>query len=110
MPSLASPAIAAHGTPVPCMPVISGKSKLPHREKLQDDMGLHGLALVARPVRPKEVKTNKKAIEAMQKEWDSLRELGAWDEKAVQEWSASRDAAKNAGKRINVGNGFRDLR
>ena len=39
----------------------------------------------------------------MQKEWDSLRELGAWDEKAVQEWSAVRDAAKKAGKRINVG-------
>ena len=80
MPSLASPAIAAHGTPVPCMPVISGKSKWPHREKLQGDMGLHGFALVARPVRFTEVKTNKKAIEAMQKEWDSLRELGAWDE------------------------------
>jgi hypothetical protein len=66
MPSLASPAIAAHGTLVPCMPVISGKSKWPHREKLQDDTGLHGFAVVARPVRPEEAKTNKKAIEAMQ--------------------------------------------
>ncbi len=63
------------------MPVISGKSKLPHRDKFQDDMGLHGLSLVARPVRLEEVKANKTAIEAMKKEWDSLRELGTWDEK-----------------------------
>ncbi len=85
MPSLASHTVAAHGTPVPCMPVILGKSKWPHCEKLQDDMKLHGFVLVERPVRPKEAKTNMKAIEAMQKEWDSLRELGAWNEKAVQE-------------------------
>ena len=35
-----------------------------------------------------------------------MRELGAWHEKAVQEWSTVRDAAKKAGKRINVGTVF----
>ena len=103
MPPLASPATAAAALLVPKMPVLLGKTKWPHREKLREHMCQHGYALVARPVRPKEVKTNKKAIEAMQKEWASLRELSAWDEKAVQEWSEVRDAAKKAGKRINIG-------
>ena len=107
MPALASPACAL--TCVPKMPVLLGRSKWPHREMLKEHMCYHGYALVARPVKPKEVKTNKKAIAAMQKEWDSLRGLAAWNEKAVQEWSVVRDAAKKTGQRINVGIGFRDL-
>ena len=46
---------------------------------------------VARPVRKKELYSTPKAIEAMEKEWERLRDLGTWDESAVEEW---RDAAR----------------
>ncbi len=64
---------------------------------------MHGLAVVARSVKPKEVKINEKARASLQKEWDSLRAIGAWNEAGVQEWSAVRDAAKRAGERVNLG-------
>ncbi len=47
-------------------------------------MCMRGCTLVV----PTEVKTNNKATAAMRKEWGSFRELGAWDESTVQEWSA----------------------
>ena len=60
-----------------------------HRPK-HDGKGVLYNACVARPVRPAEVKTNEKAQEAMQKEWDRLRSVtrpdgtkGVWDEDKV---------------------------
>ncbi len=57
------------------MPVIQGKTAWPHRDKLQE-LGLHGLAMVARSGKPEEVKTDEKVLAALQKEWDSLRAMG----------------------------------
>ncbi len=65
--------------------------------------GLHGLAMVAHSAKPKEVKTNEKARASLQKEWDSLRAIGAWGEAGAQEWSTVRDASKRAGKRVKGG-------
>ena len=52
---------------MPRMPVMSPDAKWPHREKRGDDYGLGGLAIVARSVKPKEMKLNKKAMAAMEK-------------------------------------------
>ena len=62
---------------MPCMPVLSGERTWPHRQKLSESLGLEGLAVVARSVRPKELKTNPKAQAAMDKVSSALRELGA---------------------------------
>jgi hypothetical protein len=50
---------------MPCMPTMNSDSKWFHREKLSDDFGLGGLAAVARSVKPKEMKLNKKALAAL---------------------------------------------
>ena len=88
---------------MPCMPTKNSDSKWVHREKLSDDFGLGGLAAVARSVKPKELKLNKKALAAMEKEWSALREVGAWDEKRVREWTDVREEAKKKGIRMHVG-------
>ena len=88
------------------MPVLSGDRVWPHREKLGDPYGLEGLANVARTVRPKEVKDNPKAQAAMNKEWSALRDLGAWNEKGVREWSSVKAEAKAKGIRMHVGSIF----
>jgi hypothetical protein len=59
--------------------------------------------MVARTVPPKEVKVNKKAQEAMDKEWASLREIGAWNEKGVREWTDVKKEAKRHETRVHVG-------
>ena len=55
---------------------------------------------MARPVKAQEVKSSPDAQAAMDKEWASLRELKAWDEKHVREWSDVRNEARNK-KEIN---------
>ena len=64
---------------------------------------MKGLATVARPVKSHEVKSNPGAQAAMDKEWASLRELKAWDEKNVREWSEVRNEARNNKERNHVG-------
>ena len=51
--------------PVPCVLVTQGKTGWSHRDKLQEHES-HGLAMVARSVKPKEVKTNEKALAVLQ--------------------------------------------
>jgi len=74
----------------------------PHREKL-DEGPLHGLSLVARPVPPKEVRTNTQAQAAMDKEWKALWDMATWDAKGVSEWSAVKQDAMRKGERVHVG-------
>ena len=54
------------------------------QRKISDSLGLEGLAVVARSVKPKELKNNTKAQAAMEKEWTALRDVGAWNEKGVR--------------------------
>ncbi len=70
-----------------------------HRDKRGDD-GTRGLALVARPVKPKEVKSNPTAQATCDMEHnafcDSLK-VG------VKEWSDIQAQARKTGERIHVG-------
>ena len=78
---------------MPCC-VCSGPA-WKHREHIADIYGMKGLATVVRPVKPHEVKSSPGAQAAMDKEWASLRELKAWDETNVREWSDVRNEARN---------------
>ena len=91
--------IALNVPRMPKMPTMSPDGKLLRRDKPCDTFGFNGLATVARSVKPIE---NKKAIAVMEKEWSSLREVGAWDKKRVREWTDVRDEAKKKGVRIHV--------
>ncbi len=74
-----------------------------HREKC-GQVGARGMALVARPVRPKEVKTNPAAQASLDKEYNALcHELKAWDMNGVREWTAVQNEARKANKRVHVG-------
>ena len=88
---------------MPRMPVLGPHATWRHRPKLDDDYGLAGLACVARSVKPKEVKTNAQAQASLQKEWEALRKIGAWNESKVREWSNVREEAKLKNKRAHVG-------
>ena len=65
-----------------------------------------GLAAVARPVRPKEVKSNPAAQAAVEKEFEALTSLGAWSLDGVREWADVREATRKAGSRVHVGSVF----
>ena len=72
---------------VPSMPCIRAELQR-HRPKMLPSFYN---ACVARPVHPREAKTNAKALAAMQSEWDRLRTVprkdskrGCWDEDKVQ--------------------------
>ena len=62
--------------------------------------------LVARPVNKKEIKSNPKAQESLDIEWNKLVKKTAWLYDTVQEWSAVSDGAKRKGKKVHVGNVF----
>ena len=86
--------------------LCSDGAKQVHRDKLESEHPLAGLALVARPVGQKELQTNKKAQAAMDAEWKSLKSLKTWDEETVAEWDNVRAAARRANKRVHVGRIF----
>ncbi len=88
---------------MPRMPVMNSDAKWTHRDECGDDFGFGGLAIVARSVKPTELKLNKKTLAAMDKEWSALREVGAWDEKKVRGWADVREEAKKKGIRMHVG-------
>ena len=57
-----------------------------HRDRGIED-GARGMALVARPVKPKEVKENPKAKASLDVEYNALcNDLKAWDMSGVREW------------------------
>ncbi len=65
--------------------------KVPRMPKMPtmspDPFGLNGLAMVSRSVKPKKIRLNKKAMAAIEKDWNALREVGAWGEKKAREWA-----------------------
>jgi hypothetical protein len=65
---------------------------------------MNGIAVVARSATAKELRLNKKAVAAMDKEWHALREVGAWTEKKVREWADVRDEARRKGARHGLRN------
>ena len=61
-------------------------------------------------VKPAELKVNQAARDAMQVEWDRLRQVerpdgnkGVWDENEVEEWDKVRRRARKQGLKVNVG-------
>ena len=62
--------------------------------------------MLARPVSRSEVRSNPKARAALQKEWDRLREIPAWDESKVREWADVSAEARRTGKTVHVGRVF----
>ena len=94
---------------VPRMPCVAA-TRQQHRPKAMP--GLFN-ACVARPVTPKEAKTNSKARDAMTAEWQRLRSVrrsdgkqGCWDEDGVREWQDVRREAKRDGVKNHIGSVF----
>ena len=107
---------------VPRMPLAApGSTTTEHRPHIPD-LGFHynpfmdlidleadrllQPSAVARSVTKKEAAGNKKAMEAMQKEWDRLTEIGTWDLKSVREWDSVRNEAKKNKETIHIGRVF----
>ncbi len=62
------------------------------------------MAILARPVRPQDVKDNPKAQASLDVESDALcDDLQAWDMVGVKEWFDVQARAKCNGKRMHVG-------
>ena len=64
-------------------------------------------AVVARPVGKAEIAAEPEAREAMDKEWDRLREKKVWDESEIEDWDVHAAKARKAGKDVNYGYLFR---
>ena len=62
--------------------------------------------LVARPVNKKEIRSNPKAQESLDIEWNKLVKKTAWLYDTVQEWSTVSEGAKKKGKKVHVGKVF----
>ena len=62
--------------------------------------------LVARPVNKKEIRSNPKAQESLDIEWNKLVKKTAWMYDTVQEWSVVSDSAKKKGKKVHIGKVF----
>ena len=86
----------------PAMPCTFNEKQQSHRDKLSPFSDLFECC-VARTVTKKELKENKKAQQAVQKEWDKLRGLQTWDESRVREWSDVAKEARKTGQKVNVG-------
>ncbi len=66
-------------------------------------VGARGMALVDRPVRPKEVNDSPKARASLDAEYNALfDDLKAWDMTGVTEWLDVQAKASRSGKRIRV--------
>jgi hypothetical protein len=74
-----------------------------HRKKWDMQSAFSGLALVARPVKAKEIASDAAAKAAMDAEWASLRAMKTWEEDKVREWSDVRDEARRTNTRNHVG-------
>ena len=87
---------------VPSMPVID--AKVEHRPKINAPHVYS--ACVARPVTKKEARETPKAMAALDKEWNKLRNMGCWDETRVEEWQAVATRAKRGGTKVHIGRIF----
>eukprot|EP00435_Cladocopium_sp_Y103_P015059 s2440_g3.t1 len=62
--------------------------------------------LVARPVNKKEIRSNPKAQESLDIEWNKLVKKTAWLYDTVSEWNTISTDAKKKGKKVHVGKVF----
>ncbi len=74
-----------------------------HQKKLDVRNPFSGFALVARPVKAKEIASDPAAKASMDAEWASLHALKVWEGDKVREWSDVREEARRAGTRNHVG-------
>jgi len=87
---------------IPSVPVLD--CRIEHRPHLCPQH-VHA-ACVARPVTRKEARENAKALAAMDKEWNKLRNIGCWDESRVQEWKHVASNARRDGTKVHIGRIF----
>ena len=86
------------------MPCVGGRDSRPsHRPKNFSSRIFPWNACVARPVNKAELNSHPKAREAVDKEWDRLREKKVWDEDFVREWDDVRAESKRTGKEVHMG-------
>jgi hypothetical protein len=81
------------------MPIVD--AKIEHRPKICPKYVY--AACVARPVTKIEARKNPKAMAALNKEWDKLRNIGCWDESRVEEWSVVASRSKRSGVKVHIG-------
>ena len=94
--------------PLPTLPICD---KTPmHREKINTTSYVPDLrvinSLVARPVNKKEIRTNPKAHEALDIEWNKLAKKNAWLYDTVTEWKDVSNKARRSGEKVHVGKVF----
>ena len=93
-----------HDTLTPVMPCCAFTGSMwKHRKKWAVQSPFSGLALVARPVKAKEIASDSAAKAAMDAEWSSLRAMKTWEEDKVREWSDVCEEARRTGTRNHVG-------
>ena len=63
-------------------------------------------ACVARPVTKREARSNQKAMQALDKEWNKLASQGCWDLSTVEEWSVVAERARKTGEKVHIGRIF----
>ena len=90
--SLVSAPATVANPDIPSMPTCP--ATLEHRQKITDAVQYFD-ACVARSVHKKEWQSNKAAQAALDKEWNKLLKVTAWDESKVREW---KDVAAEAGR------------
>ena len=105
---------ALSADPYPAMPTVvpEPEAEPEHREKVSsyapvsEEEVYELMAMVARPVGHKELKSNPKAQASLDVEWDKLMKKKAWDMGSVREWKSVSDEAKKKGKKVHVGKVF----
>ena len=91
------------------MPIVSEpEAEAEHREQLQrhhpvtEEEIRDLIAMVARPVGQKELRSNPKAQVSLDVEWDKLMLKKAWGMGSVREWEDVSREAKKIGKKVHV--------
>ena len=82
------------------------REKLSKRHPVTEEEIRDFLAMVARPVGHKELKSNPKAQASLDVEWDKLMLKKAWDMGSVREWEDVSKEALKKGKKVHVGKVF----
>ena len=98
----------------PAMPTVipEPEAEPEHREKVSkyapvsEEEVYELMAMVARPVGHKELKSSPKAQASLDVEWDKLMKKKAWDMGSVREWKSVSHEAKKKGKKVHVGKVF----
>ena len=106
---------ALSSEPFPAMPTVIPDLDAEHRENVSgyapvsEEEVFELMAMVARPVGHKELKSNPKAQAPLDVEWDKLMKKKAWDIGSVREWKTFPMKLKRKAKSSRR-KGVRDLR